>query len=80
MPYIPTSQAIWLWGVQTFDTGANMLATRDGAKRTCVTMTPEHDSMIRREHRVYSIMGPTFGFSNRENMSPRLSYDQYLNG
>jgi len=27
--YIPTRQAILLWGVQTFDAGANMHATRD---------------------------------------------------
>ena len=29
MPHSPTRQVIWLWGVQTFGTGANMHATRD---------------------------------------------------
>ena len=44
-------------------------------------MTPEHDSIITREHAgVYLIMGPTLGLFNRENVSPRLSYDQTLNG
>ena len=47
MSYIPTRQAIWLWGVQTFDTGANMHAARDWAKSMCAMMTPEHGSMIR---------------------------------
>ena len=42
-------------------------------------MTPEHGSMITREHGVYLIMGPTLGLFNRENMSPRLSYGQKLN-
>ena len=43
-------------------------------------MTPEHDSMITREHGVYFIMWLTLGLFNRENMSPRLSYDQKANG
>ena len=43
-------------------------------------MTPEHGSMITREHGVYLIMGPTLGLFNRVNMFPRLSHDQKLNG
>ena len=40
-------------------------------------LTPEHGSMSTREHGVYLIMGQTLGlFNNREDMSPRLSYDQ----
>ena len=74
MPYIATRQAIWLWGVQTFDTGANIHATRDWAKRTCAMITPRHDSMITSEHGVYLIMGPTFGLFNRENIPPSLQW------